>query len=387
LKIWSQNLDQLSIHLLNEVSCQEIIGNSLLILRTSKDSKKNIKAAKDLFNIDLPQALQMTMTDSNLKCFWVSPDEFWVLLGTHQVKEIEEKSNNLPLGVSITNNSAAYGTLEFKGDKTIALLSRWMSYDLEEALPDGKAVSTTFGQAPVFIYREKKSIYMLVRHSFSHYVAGLIKDTPALKEFRLNNYGKMRAMDKVNFISMEDGTLEEYAFLDELENQYVKDLPLRLIDALKSLDSSLSGYQISRLEHSLQGATRAFLAGEDLEMVMAVLFHDIGDPLAPYSHSEMAAAILRPFVSDKIYWVIKHHGVFQMYYYAHHSGGDRNAREAFIDNPWYDDAVKFCHDYDQNCFDPNYESKPLEFFLPMINEFFSRPKLDDPERVARYGKE
>ena len=161
----------------DEISCQEIIGNSLLILRTSKDSKKNIKAAKDLFNIDLPQALQMTMTDSNLKCFWVSPDEFWVLLGTHQVKEIEEKSNNLPLGVSITNNSAAYGTLEFKGDKTIALLSRWMSYDLEAALPDGKAVSTTFGQAPVFVYREKKNIFMMVRHSFSHYVAGLIKDS------------------------------------------------------------------------------------------------------------------------------------------------------------------------------------------------------------------
>ena len=143
----------------------------------------------------------------------------------------------------------------------------------------------------------------------------------------------MLAMDKVNFICMEDGTAEEYAFLDKLESHYVQDLPSRLIDALKSLDSSLSGYQISRLEHSLQGATRALLAKEDLEMVMAVLFHDIGDSLAPYSHSEMAAAILRPFVSEKIYWIIKHHGVFQMYYYAHHSGGDRNAREAFIDNP------------------------------------------------------
>jgi len=197
----------------------------------------------------------------------------------------------------------------------------------------------------------------------------------------------MLAMDKVNFISMEDGTAEEYAFLDTLESQYVQDLPSRLIDALKSLDSSLSGYQISRLEHSLQGATRALLAKEDLEMVMAVLFHDIGDSLAPYSHSEMAAAILRPFVSEKIYWIIKHHGVFQMYYYAHHSGGDRNAREAFIDHPWYAEAVRFCHDYDQNCFDPNYDSKTLEFFIPMVNEFFLSPKLDDPERVARFGQE
>ena len=193
-------------------------------------------------------------------------------------------------------------------------------------------------------------------------------------------------MDKVNFKSMENGTAEEYAFLNGLEDQFNADLPKRLIAALGSLNSSLSGYQISRLEHSLQGATRAYVAGEDLEMVIAILFHDIGDELAPYSHSEMAAAILRPFISEKIYWIIKHHGVFQMYYYAHHSGGDRNARELFVDSPWYQDAIKFCHEYDQNCFDPDYESKPLEFFVPMINEFFSRPKIDDPEELARYGK-
>ena len=193
-------------------------------------------------------------------------------------------------------------------------------------------------------------------------------------------------MDKVNFKSMENGTAEEYAFLNGLEDQFNVDLPKRLIAALSSLNSSLSGYQISRLEHSLQGATGAHLAGEDSEMVIAILFHDIGDELAPYSHSEMAAAILRPFISEKIYWIIKHHGVFQMYYYAHHSGGDRNARELFIDSPWYQDAIKFCHEYDQNCFDPDYESKPLEFFVPMINEFFSKPKIDDPEEIARYGK-
>ena len=193
-------------------------------------------------------------------------------------------------------------------------------------------------------------------------------------------------MDKVNFTSMENGTTEEYAFLNGLEDQFNVDLPKRLIAALRSLNSSLSGYQNSRLEHCLQGATRAHLAGEDMEMVIAILFHDIGDELAPYSHSEMAAAILRPFISEKIYWIIKHHGVFQMYYYAHHSGGDRNARELFIDSPWYQDAIKFCHEYDQNCFDPDYESKPLEFFIPMINEFFSKPKIDDPEEIARYGK-
>ena len=193
-------------------------------------------------------------------------------------------------------------------------------------------------------------------------------------------------MDKVNFRKMEVGTAEDYAFLNKLEDKFKSDLPNRLIEALKGLQNSISGYQINRLDHSLQGATRALRAGEDTEMIMAVLFHDIGDSLAPFSHSEMAAALLRPFVSVKIYWIVKHHGVFQMYYYAHHCGGDRNTRERFIDSPWYEDTIHFCHNYDQNCFDPDYDSKPLEFFIPMIRDFFAKPRADDEEELARYGK-
>ena len=161
----------------DDISCQEVTGKSLLILRTSKDSKKNIKAAKDIFNMELPEPLQMTSGNADLKCFWVSPDEFWVLLNSQQIQQIEGRFDKLPTGVSVTDNSAAYGTLEFKGKKTNELLSRWMSYDLEGSLSDGKGVSTTFGQAPVFVYRDKKNIFIMVRHSFSHYVAGLIKDS------------------------------------------------------------------------------------------------------------------------------------------------------------------------------------------------------------------
>lgn len=193
-------------------------------------------------------------------------------------------------------------------------------------------------------------------------------------------------MDKVKFNKMEDGTAEEYAFLDTLEDEYKKDLPNKLIEALTQLEHSLSGYQISRLDHVLQAATRAYEAGESEQLIVAALLHDIGDELAPYSHSEMAAAILRPFVSDEIYWVVKHHGIFQMYYYAHHSGGDRHAREQLKDNPYYDAAMRFCHEYDQNCFDPGYPSKPLDFFTPILERVFARPLNDDLEHIARYGK-
>jgi len=193
-------------------------------------------------------------------------------------------------------------------------------------------------------------------------------------------------MQTVNFTRMEDGTREEYEFLDRMEDEYKAGLPARLMESLRKLENSLSGYRINRLQHSLQGATRAHRAGESDEMIVAVLLHDIGDDLAPYSHSEMAAAILRPFVSDKLYWIIKHHGVFQMYYYAHHCGGDRNAREMYKDNAWYQDAIDFCHNYDQNCFDPDYATEPLEFFEPILRRVLAKPSISDPEQVARYGE-
>jgi predicted HD phosphohydrolase len=192
-------------------------------------------------------------------------------------------------------------------------------------------------------------------------------------------------MQTVNFTRMEDGTREEYEFLDRMEDEYKSALPERLIDALRKLEHSLSGYRISRLEHCLQGATRAHRAGESDEMIVAILLHDIGDELATYSHSEMAAAILRPFVSEKLYWIVKHHGVFQMYYYAHHCGGDRNSREIYRDHAWYQDAIDFCHNYDQNCFDPDYETESLEFFAPILRRVISQPSFNDTEQLARYG--
>ena len=159
------------------LTAQEICGNSLLVLRTSTSSKNNSKVSKDLFNIKLPDVLEITTGINDSKCFWISPDEFWVLLKPNHKVEIEGNLSSLPKGISISDNSGAYGILEFTGDQTNNLLARWMSYDIESSLLDGKAVSTTFGQAPVFVYRDKKSLFMMVRHSFSHYVAGLLKDS------------------------------------------------------------------------------------------------------------------------------------------------------------------------------------------------------------------
>ncbi|REG78203.1 HD domain-containing protein [Marinomonas pollencensis] len=183
-------------------------------------------------------------------------------------------------------------------------------------------------------------------------------------------------MQAVQFCQMKDGTKEEYEFLTEHEENYAKGLPDRLLAALRNLENTLSGYQVTRLEHSLQSATRAEADGADKEMIVAALLHDLGDDLAPHNHSQYAASILRPYVRPEVTWVINQHGLFQNFYYIHHLGGDPNEREYLKDHPWYQVCVDFCERWDQASFDPDYPTKPLEHFEPLLREIFTRPAFD-----------
>ena len=171
---------------------------------------------------------------------------------------------------------------------------------------------------------------------------------------------------------MKHGTKEDYLFLEKHEKNYVNKTADRVLKYMSGLTKTLEGYPISRLEHSLQSATKALKAGQDEEMIVAALLHDIGDELAPMNHSEYAAAILKPYVSEKTHWIVEKHGEFQTFYYAHHLGGDRNKREKYKDHKYYQATIDFCEKYDQGCFDPNYKSLPLEHFEPMVKKIFSR---------------
>jgi predicted HD phosphohydrolase len=186
-------------------------------------------------------------------------------------------------------------------------------------------------------------------------------------------------LDTVRFTRMEDGTPEDYELLDRLEQPYLEALPDRILAAVEALKASFSGYQVSRYEHSLQSATRAERDGRDEEYVVAALVHDIGDELAPHTHGEMMGAVLRPFVRPEVCWIVRHHGLFQSYYYAHHTGGDRDARERYRDHEWFDACAEFCERYDQNCFDPAYQSLPIEHFEPMVRRVFAEPRYLEAE--------
>ena len=179
-------------------------------------------------------------------------------------------------------------------------------------------------------------------------------------------------MKKVSFTEMKKGTKDDYLLLDKNEKDFAKKTAERILKFLSSLTETLEGYQVSRLEHSLQSATRALKAGESEEMIVAALLHDIGDELAPMNHSEYAAAILKPYVSEKTHWVVEKHGEFQAFYYAHHLGGNRNKRDKYKGHKYFDACVNFCEKYDQCSFDPNYESYPLEKFEPMVRRIFAR---------------
>jgi predicted HD phosphohydrolase len=188
--------------------------------------------------------------------------------------------------------------------------------------------------------------------------------------------------DIVSFRRMEDGTREDYALLDRAEREYVRGLPDHVLAALLKLDQSLSGYPVSRLGHSLQTATRALKDGADQELIVAALIHDVGDELAPFNHSEIAAGIIRPYVRPEVTWIVEQHGLFQTYYYAHHYGRDRNGRDKFRDHPWYQACKDFCANWDQSSFDPDYPTEPLSTFEPMLREIFSRP-AHDPRYVGK----
>ncbi|PMZ93708.1 MULTISPECIES: HD domain-containing protein [unclassified Pseudomonas] len=179
---------------------------------------------------------------------------------------------------------------------------------------------------------------------------------------------------QANFSHMRDGTAQDWAIIADDFRAYAHQLPQRILAHLRLLDGDFGGFPIDRLSHSLQAASRAHRDGRDEEYVVCALLHDIGDTLGSYNHPDIAAAILKPFVSDENLWMIEKHGIFQGYYFFHHLGMDRHLREQYRDHPHYQRTLEFCARYDAAAFDPDYESLPLAFFEPMLERLFAQPR-------------
>jgi len=181
------------------------------------------------------------------------------------------------------------------------------------------------------------------------------------------------------FTRMEDGTKADYELLERIQRPFEQALADRVLEHLGQLGNSYGGMLVDRLTHSLQSATRAQRDGRDDEYVVCALLHDVGDLLATYNHADLAAAILKPFVSERNLWIVQHHAIFQGYYFWHHVGANRNARDRYRDHPYYADTAEFCALYDQCSFDPDYDTLPLADFEPMLRRVLSVPKWSEYE--------
>jgi predicted HD phosphohydrolase len=179
---------------------------------------------------------------------------------------------------------------------------------------------------------------------------------------------------ETTFTRMQDATRDDYQIIMRHSVGFFSGLPDRVLTHLQLLAGDTGGYAIDRLSHSLQSATRAYRDERDEEYVVCALLHDIGDTLACTNHADLAATVLQPFVSEQNHWIVKHHGIFQGYYFFHHIGLDRNARDRYRDHPYWRDCAEFCAKYDQNSFDPAYDNLPLDFFEPMVRRLFAAPR-------------
>ena len=177
---------------------------------------------------------------------------------------------------------------------------------------------------------------------------------------------------QARFTRFEDCTEEDCAVILENHKAFAADVADRVISHLKLLNGDFGGFQVDRLEHSLQTATRALRDGKDEEYVVCALLHDIGDTLGPLNHGGVAAAILQPYISDANHWMISNHTIFQGYYYYEFMGLDKNAREQHKDNPHYQHTLEFIEKYDMPTFDKEYDSMTLEEFTPIVRRVMSK---------------
>ena len=183
-------------------------------------------------------------------------------------------------------------------------------------------------------------------------------------------------LKQATFTEMLNGTEEDYAIIGEHFADFAKALPDRVLKHLSILEGDTGGFAVDRLTHCVQTATRAYRDGRDEEYVVCALLHDIGDTIATANHADLAATMLQPFVSEKNYWIVKHHGIFQGYYFWEYLGLDKNTRDQFKESEHWKDCAEFCAKYDQNSFDPEYDNMSLEEFEPMVRNVFSKQMIE-----------
>jgi predicted HD phosphohydrolase len=196
-----------------------------------------------------------------------------------------------------------------------------------------------------------------------------------------------RPRPRAAFTSLDQATADDYALIRAHDVRFDAGQTERLLAMLQALADAGTGLPVSRLEHCLQTATRAHQAGEAEAYVVAALMHDVGELYCPHNHAELAATLLRPYVSEELHFILLHHTLFQGYHFWHVLGGDRHARDVWRGHPAFEPTARFCERYDQVSFDPHFASMPLTAFEPMIGRVLERPRAGyNPDAVPLWRR-
>src|SRR5687768_12619783 len=155
------------------------------------------------------------------------------------------------------------------------------------------------------------------------------------------------------FTRMDQSTAEEWATIGVETAKNQSRVADRVLMLLESLGEIVDGFATDQLTHCLQTATRAERDGADDEVVVASLCHDIGKAISVPNHPAIAAEILKPYVREEVYDMIRVHQDFQGKHYYAHFGGNPEARETHRDalnGDTFTLAERFADDWDQTSF-------------------------------------
>jgi predicted HD phosphohydrolase len=160
-------------------------------------------------------------------------------------------------------------------------------------------------------------------------------------------------------------------------------VPRTVMNMLSTMSTLYIGAGISRLMHNLQTATRAMRANASDETVLIALMHDAGEVVSATNHAEVAAALVRPYVSRASYYIVRTHMEFQLKHYGDEVFLPTDMRDRYAGQPWYTQAAVFSDAFDQMAFDPDYDTLPLAEFEPLVQQFFGRV----PPRAERTAED
>ena len=174
------------------------------------------------------------------------------------------------------------------------------------------------------------------------------------------------------FTRMDESSTVEWQAIGREVAKRQASMPQTIKLMLLQLEAQTDGFEVNQLIHSLQTATRALRGGASEELIVAALCHDIGKVISVANHPAIAAEILRPYVSDETYQIIRTHQDFQGRHYYALMGKDPDARSQYVDESWFELAQKFTDEWDQTSFDSEYETLPLSYFDPMVENIFGK---------------